>query len=68
MALSGGEDYELIFTGSAADIEEIKKEAACPITIVGEINQGQPDEISLLDSDGNPVNTSESGWEHFTEK
>ena len=68
MALSGGEDYELIFTGSAADIEEIKKEAPCPITIVGEINQGQPGVISLLDSDGNPVNTPESGWEHFTEK
>jgi thiamine-monophosphate kinase len=68
MALSGGEDYELIFTGNAADIETIKKEAACPITIVGEINEGQPGEISLLDIDGNPVNITESGWDHFTRK
>jgi thiamine-monophosphate kinase len=68
MALSGGEDYELIFTGSTADIEEIKKESACPITIVGEISKGQPGEISLFDNNGNPVSTTESGWEHFTGK
>jgi thiamine-monophosphate kinase len=68
MALSGGEDYELIFTGNAADIEEIKKEASCPITIVGEIIEGQPGDISLLDSDRNPINITESGWEHFTRK
>ncbi len=68
MALSGGEDYELIFAGPADDIEKVKSEAACPVTIVGEITEGEPGTISLFDSAGNPVSIEESGWEHFSKK
>ena len=68
MALSGGEDYELVFTGSPADIEEIKKEAACLITVIGEITGDRPGEVLLLDNNGNPIDTSETGWEHYTRR
>ena len=65
MALSGGEDYELLFTGSKENIAQIEKDSPCPITIVGEITEGKPGNIELIDKDGKPVNSSESGWEHF---
>jgi thiamine-monophosphate kinase len=68
MALSGGEDYELLFTGNADDITRIQAESPCPVTIVGEIKESHPGEISLFDSNGNPVRIGQSGWEHFKKR
>jgi thiamine-monophosphate kinase len=65
LALAGGEDYELLFTASAEVINKVKKEAPCPVTIIGEITAGKPGELSLLDTSGNPVNLRGIGWEHF---
>jgi len=65
MALSGGEDYELLFTGDVGDIAKIQAESSCPVTVVGEITDGNPGEISLFDGNGNPVQIHQSGWEHF---
>jgi thiamine-monophosphate kinase len=65
MALGGGEDYELLFTGSAAAINKVKKETKCPVTIIGEITGGKPGKIDLLDVEGNPVKTPKTGWTHF---
>ena len=65
MALSGGEDYELLFTGTSDIIANIKTELSCPVTIVGEITDGNSGEIGLFDSNGNPVQIHQSGWEHF---
>ena len=66
MALSGGEDYELLFTGSSECIEKIKQTAACPITVIGEITAGKAGALTLIDNQGNKVNINKSGWEHFT--
>lgn len=68
MALSGGEDYELLFTGNADDITRIQAESPCPVTVVGEIKESHPGEISLFDSNGNPVRIRQSGWEHFKKR
>jgi len=65
MALSGGEDYELLFTGSIDVIDRVKKEVSCPITIIGEIMADKIGEITLVDRKGNPVNLLRTGWEHF---
>ncbi len=64
LALSGGEDYELLFTGRAAVVDSVKKTASCPVTVIGEITAGEA-EITLLDSQGNPFNLVEAGWDHF---
>jgi thiamine-monophosphate kinase len=63
LALSGGEDYELIFTASGEIIERVKKAASCPITIIGEITAGKG--VSLIDKQGNPFELKKAGWEHF---
>jgi len=66
LALSGGEDYELLFTASAEIIDKVKAAASCPITVIGEIMADKAGEITLVDGKGNPVNPPGVGWEHFT--
>jgi thiamine-monophosphate kinase len=63
LALSGGEDYELLFTASREIIERVKKAASCPVTAIGEIIAGVG--VSLLDREGNPFELEKAGWEHF---
>ena len=65
LALSGGEDYELLFTASAEVIEGVKRAASCPVTVIGEIVAGKKGEITLVDRKGKPVSLDRRGWEHF---
>jgi thiamine-monophosphate kinase len=65
LALSGGEDYELLFTAGAEIIDRIAAETSLPITVIGEIVAGQPGDISLVDRDGKPHQPHQTGWEHF---
>ncbi|HEY55692.1 MAG TPA: thiamine-phosphate kinase, partial [Dehalococcoidia bacterium] len=66
LALSGGEDYELLFTASAEVIERVKKAASCPITVIGEIVAG--DGVSVVDRQGKPLSVVRAGWEHFSQR
>ncbi|MFC2002358.1 thiamine-phosphate kinase [Chloroflexota bacterium] len=66
LALSGGEDYELLFTASAEAIDKIKGAASCPITIIGEVTDDKSGTINLVDSQGNPFRPAKGGWDHFT--
>ena len=68
MALSGGEDYELLFTASSGVIDKLKAAISAPITVIGEITSEKAGEISLIDEKGNPVNAMKMGWEHFAKK
>ena len=65
LALSGGEDYELLFTGSAKTIDKVKRTGICPVTVIGEIVADKIGEVDLVDSQGNPFNLDNGGWEHF---
>ena len=65
MALSGGEDYELLFTASTEVIDKVKRAASCPVTVIGEIVAGKTGEITLVDRNGEPFELSKVGWEHF---
>lgn len=67
LALSGGEDYELLFTGSAEVIDRVKRAASCPVTVIGEIIADEAGEITLIDKEGNPFEFGKAGWEHFTQ-
>ena len=65
LALSGGEDYELLFTAGAEKMDRIAAEAGLPITVIGEIVTGPPGDITLVDRDGKPHKPRQAGWEHF---
>ena len=66
LALSGGEDYELLFTGSAEAINKVRAVASCPVTVIGEIIADKKGKVTLVDKKGSPFNLSKKGWEHFT--
>ncbi len=68
LALSGGEDYELLFTASTEVIDNIRATASYPITVIGEIVADKIGKVTLVDSKGNPVSIPKKGWEHFITK
>lgn len=68
LALSGGEDYELLFTAPAEVIDKVKTAADCPITVIGEITADKIGKVTLVDSTGTTFNLHKIGWEHFTTK
>jgi len=66
LALSGGEDYELLFTGSARTVDRVKALLSCPVTVIGEILADKPGEVTLVDGQGGLFPLPRAGWEHFT--
>jgi len=66
MALTGGEDYELLFTASAEIIEKVKQAAACPVTVIGKVTAGKG--VTAVDSRGKTLKMAKAGWEHFTSR
>lgn len=65
VALSGGEDYELLFTARGEIINKLKDIMSTPITVIGEIVADKQRQIKLLDAHGKTVKWDERGWDHF---
>ena len=65
LALTGGEDYELLFTGSKKVIEQIQQILTCKVTVIGKITTENVGLVSLIDATGNIVSSQQRGWEHF---
>jgi thiamine-monophosphate kinase len=69
-ALSGGEDYALLFTvrpqGLSALKREYERKFDRPIAVIGEMIQGQS--LVWVDDFGQERYLEASGWNHFTKK
>ncbi|MDD5189636.1 MAG: thiamine-phosphate kinase [Dehalococcoidales bacterium] len=65
MAISGGEDYELLFTAPQAVIEQAQKRMKCQVTIIGEITAVNSGKVLLMDHHGKKQNLKQTGWDHF---
>jgi len=65
LALSGGEDYELLFTDTMEVVAKVKGLMPCPVTVIGEITSNEPGRVRLLDENGNEMALERKGWEHF---
>lgn len=65
MALGGGEDYELLFTASAAIIDKVKAKTNLPVSIIGEITASSPRVVQTVDAKGRPYKFDKAGWDHF---
>jgi thiamine-monophosphate kinase len=66
LALSGGEDYELLFTGRVEVMDRVKGLVPCPLSVIGEIVNEEPGRVRLLDEHGQEIGVEGGGWEHFT--
>jgi len=65
LALSGGEDYELLFTARSEIIAKLNGIMSSPVTVIGEIVSDSPGQVTLLDEKGEAVNWDKTGWNHF---
>ncbi len=65
MALSGGEDYELLFTASPETLAKLRPLISIPLTTIGEITAEDPGRVALVDKEGKSFVESKSGWDHF---
>jgi thiamine-monophosphate kinase len=65
LTLTGGEDYELLFTANARTMKKVKTEIRCPITVIGEITAENIGKVNLIDNQGKPVKIGKTGWDHF---
>lgn len=71
LALTGGEDYELVYVGDAetiARVNEAQPEDVAPdFGVVGEIvpRKNSKGEVTVLDEIGAPIEFDDKGWDHF---
>lgn len=64
MAMNGGEDYELLFTGPKKIASGMPHNlGGVPITVIGEITDSRS--IVLVDADGKPTPLLPKGWDPF---
>lgn len=66
--LSGGDDYELLFTAGSnchAEIDALGARLGLPLTSIGRIEAGTPGAIDLRDLAGRPVAAGRRGYDHF---
>ena len=63
-ALTGGEDYELLFTGPEVAVREASEAVDVPVTIIGEIVDASRG-VSVVDADGDAIEADRGGWDHF---
>ena len=64
--LSGGDDYELLFTVAGdrrKEVESLSRELRVPLTRIGSIRRGEP-RLVIVDSSGNPM-SFRGGFDHF---
>lgn len=64
MALSGGEDYQLLFTAPLAIINKVQQACDYPVTIIGEILSGPAGKIDISGAAFN-LTLKERGFDHF---
>ncbi len=65
IALSGGEDYELLFTAPAEVVERVAARVETRVSVIGRLVPGPAGDVAVEGRDGVPVELSSIGWRHF---
>ncbi|MCS7207878.1 MAG: thiamine-phosphate kinase [Dehalococcoidia bacterium] len=65
LALSGGEDYELLFTGPPALVERLLPRLPPGAGIIGTIVEGPPGKVRVVRASGEEVPWASGGWNHL---
>ena len=71
LALTGGEDYELVYVGDAESIGKVNgaqpESVASDFGVIGEIlpRKKGKGEVTVLDDNGTPIEFDAKGWDHF---
>jgi thiamine-monophosphate kinase len=67
LALSGGEDYELLFTAPPDEMRAVLPYLPSGAAVIGELIQGVPGTVVVVDAFGHVVPVPLGGWDHFVE-
>ncbi len=65
LALTGGEDYVLLFTAHPKVMEGVLPQLPHPAAVIGEIRDGEPGRVSVCDAEGNELPSAGGGWDHY---
>ncbi|MBN66362.1 MAG: thiamine-phosphate kinase [Rickettsiales bacterium] len=60
--LTGGDDYELLFTISEEMLAELREEVECQLTVIGSCETGSG--VSCVDENGQLLEFTHKGWQH----
>ena len=63
LALGGGEDYELLFTGSPELVRSCATSLDVPVSIIGDVLEGSG--VVVLDECDREIEVGRSGWDHL---
>jgi len=66
--LSGGDDYELVFTAPAAKrpaVEALATRLGLALTPIGTVGGGVSPRLTLSEPDGTPIEAGQLGYDHF---
>jgi thiamine-monophosphate kinase len=66
--LSGGDDYELVFTAAAArhrQIKQLDQQLGLALTCIGNLTEEDSGSLNLIDASGRPVTAAQRGYDHF---
>ena len=66
MALSGGDDYELLFTAGPDKqqaVADLSAELGLPLTRIGQMTAGEG--VRVYDGKGQEISLTSKGWSHF---
>ena len=67
LALGGGEDYVLMFTGPPAKVNHVVSGLPDGAAVVGQILDGKPGRVAVVDDQGQEISASNRGWDHFVQ-
>ena len=66
LALSGGEDYELVLIGPRPAVEGLIDASETPLTEIGEVYAADEPHVAVIDEAGREVPLPRAGWDHLT--
>jgi thiamine-monophosphate kinase len=65
IALTGGEDYELLFTAPKPVMAAVAPSLGVPVSIIGEIVEGESGDVTAVDARGRTIELNGDGWDHL---
>ena len=65
LALGGGEDYVLLFTGPEGAVAQAVEILGQGAAVIGEIEAGPPCRVTVAGPSGEIIDPTSGGWDHF---
>lgn len=65
MILTGGEDYDLLFSAPRHVMDTVMSTMQPSPTVIGEITAGKPGEVTVIDAEGKTITVDNRGWDHY---